>query len=208
MIQSIKKYAWIVTLLGFIITIVAIIIQSNTIDSLKEELSVSKNNESAYMSENIVLKDKNTAFKFTIDQLNYLNDSLTLKMNEVRKELKIKDNNLKQLQYLLSVAQKTDTVVFRDTMFRDSNMQLDTLLGDRWYSMRLKLQYPNSMSITPTFKSETYIVTSIEKETINPPKKCAIARMFQRKYKVMKVDIVERNPYIKNKHQRFIEIID
>ena len=58
-------------------------------------------------------------------------------MNEVRRELKIKDKDLKQMQYLLSIAQKTDTIVFRDTLFRDRNLQIDTLLGDSWYNIKL-----------------------------------------------------------------------
>ena len=148
------------------------------------------------------------AFKFTIDQINYLNDSLITKMNEVRKELKIKDKDLKQMQYLLSTAQKTDTIVFRDTLFRDRNLQIDTLLGDSWYNIKLGLSYPNLITTTPTFKSEKYIVTSTRKETIKPPKKCAIARWFQKKHKVVEVIIHEKNPYITNKEERFIEIVE
>ena len=178
------------------------------IKSLTTELSIAKSNEKAFIAENSELKDKNLAFKFTIDQINYLNDSLITKMNEIRKELKIKDKDLKQMQYLLSTAQKTDTIVFRDTLFRDRNLQIDTLLGDSWYNIKLGLSYPNLITTTPTFKSEKYIVTSSRKETIKPPKKCAIARWFQKKHKVVEVIIHEKNPYITNKEERFIEIVE
>lgn len=183
-------------------------IQYEKVKSLNIELSISKSNEKAFIEENNELKDRNLAFKFTIDQINYLNDSLITKMNEVRKELKIKDKDLKQMQYLLSVAQKTDTIVFRDTLFRDRNLQIDTLLGDSWYNIKLGLSYPNLITTTPTFKSEKYIVTSSRKETIKPPKKCAIARWFQKKHKVVEVIIHEKNPYITNKETRFIEIVE
>lgn len=208
MIQAIRKYIGITALAVILVLGVTTYIQYKKVKSLNIELSISKSNEKAFIAENSELKDKNLAFKFTIDQINYLNDSLITKMNEVRKELKIKDKDLKQMQYLLSTAQKTDTIVFRDTLFRDRNLQIDTLLGDSWYNIKLGLSYPNLITTTPTFKSEKYIVTSTRKETIKPPKKCAIARWFQKKHKVVEVIIHEKNPYITNKEERFIEIVE
>lgn len=208
MIQAIRKYIGIIALALILVLGVTTYVQYEKVNSLKTELSISKSNEKAFIAENNGLKEENIAFKFTIDQLNYFNDSLTTKMNDVRKELKIKDKNLNQMQYLLSQAQKTDTIRFRDTIFIDKTVKIDTLIGDEWYNIRLGLQYPNLITTTPTFKSETYIVTSSKKETINPPKTCAIARWFQKKHRVVEVKIVEKNPYIENKQQRFIEIIE
>ena len=203
-----KRHIQIIAAILISILGVTTYIQYEKVKSLNIELSISKSNEKAFIEENNELKDRNLAFKFTIDQINYLNDSLITKMNEVRKELKIKDKDLKQMQYLLSTAQKTDTIVFRDTLFRDRNLQIDTLLGDSWYNIKLGLSYPNLITTTPTFKSEKYIVTSTRKETIKPPKKCAIARWFQKKHKVVEVIIHEKNPYITNKETRFIEIVE
>lgn len=203
-----KRYIQIIAAILISVLGVTTYIQYEKVKSLNIELSISKSNERAFIEENNELKDRNLAFKFTIDQINYLNDSLITKMNEVRKELKIKDKDLKQMQYLLSVAQKTDTIVFRDTLFRDRNLQIDTLLGDSWYNIKLGLSYPNLITTTPTFKSEKYIVTSSRKETIKPPKKCAIFRWFQKKHKVVEVIIHEKNPYITNKETRFIEIVE
>ena len=208
MIQAIRKYIGIIALALILVLGVTTYVQYEKVNSLKTELSISKSNEKAFIAENNGLKEENIAFKFTIDQLNYFNDSLTTKMNDVRKELKIKDKDLKQMQYLLSQAQKTDTIRFRDTLFIDKTLQLDTLIGDEWYNIRLGLQYPNLITTTPTFKSETYIVTSSKKETINPPKKCAIARLFQKKHRVVEVTVHEKNPYIENKESRFIEIVE
>ena len=203
-----KRHIQIIAVILISVLGVTTYIQHKKVKSLNIELSISKSNEKAFIEENNELKDRNLAFKFTIDQINYLNDSLITKMNEVRKELKIKDRDLKQMQYLLSTAQKTDTIVFRDTLFRDRNLQIDTLLGDSWYNIKLGLSYPNLITTTPTFKSEKYIVTSSRKETIKPPKKCAIARWFQKKHKVVEVIIHEKNPYITNKETRFIEIVE
>lgn len=175
---------------------------------LQEELSVSVSNEKAFIAENSSLKDENRVFKFTVEQLNYYNDSILEKMNEVRKELKIRDDNLKQMQYLLSEATKKDTIVFRDTLFREPTLDIDTIIGDKWYSIRLGLKYPNLITTNPTFISEKYIIVNKKKETINPPKKFFLFRWFQRKHWVMEVHIKEKNPYIKETNNKFVEIIE
>ena len=179
----------------------------NRNQDLKEEISVSMTNQKAFITENSSLKEENRAFKFTVEQLNYYNDSILQKMNDVRKELKIKDKNIKQLQYLLSVSTKKDTVLFTDTIFRDKSLALDTIIGDKWYNIRLGLKYPNLIYTEPTFTSEKYIIVNKKKETINPPKKFFLFRWFQKKHTILEVNMVERNPYIENKNNRFIEII-
>lgn len=176
--------------------------------SLKEELSISVSNEKAFIAENSSLKEENRTFKFTVEQLNYYNDSILQKMNEVRKELKIKDKDLKQMQYLLSEATKKDTIIFRDTLFREPTLDIDTLVGDKWYNIRLGLKYPNLITANPTFISEKYIIVNKKKETINPPKKFFLFRWFQRKHWVMEVNIKEKNPYIKEVNNKFVEIIE
>ena len=176
--------------------------------SLKEELSISVSNEKAFIAENSSLKDENRVFKFTVEQLNYYSDSILQKMNAVRKELNIKDKDLKQMQYLLSEATKKDTIVFRDTLFRETSLNIDTIIGDKWYNIRLGLKYPNLITTNPTFISEKYIIVNKKKETINPPKKFFLIRWFQRKHWVMEVHIKEKNPYIKETNNKFVEIIE
>ena len=175
---------------------------------LKEETSTLMSNQKTFITENSSLKEENRTFKFTIEQLNYYNDSILEKMNDVRKKLKIRDNNLKQMQYLSSVSTKKDTVLFTDTVFRDKSLALDTIIGDKWYNIRLGLKYPNLIYTKPTFTSEKYIIVNKKKETINPPKKFFLFRWFQRKHWVMEVHIKEKNPYIKEVNNKFVEIIE
>ena len=196
------KVLFIVSLLGIGVYI------WNERQDLKKEVCTLRNNQKAFIAENSSLKDESRAFKFTIEQLNYYNDSILQKMNNVRKELKIKDKNIKQLQYLLSVSTKKDTVLFTDTIFRDKSLALDTVIGDKWYNIRLGLKYPNLIYTEPTFTSEKYIIVNKKKETINPPKKFFLFRWFQRKHWVMEVHIKEKNPYIKKIDNKFVEIID
>ena len=193
----------------FIVSLLGIGIYTwNERQDLKKEVCTLRNNQKAFIAENSSLKDESRAFKFTIEQLNYYNDSILQKMNNVRKELSIKDKNLKQMQYLLSEATKKDTIVFRDTLFREPTLDIDTLVGDKWYNIRLGLKYPNLITTNPTFISEKYIIVNKKKETINPPKKFFLFRWFQRKHWVMEVHIKEKNPYIKEINNKFVEIIE
>lgn len=190
------------------ILFVGICILYNRNQSLMGELSVLVSNQKASIAENSSLKDENRVFKFTVEQLSYYNDSILQKMNDVRKELKIKDKNIKQLQYLLSVSTKKDTVLFTDTLFRDKELALDTIIGDKWYNIRLGLKYPNLIYTEPTFTSEKYIIVNKKRETVNPPKKFFLFRWFQKKHWVMEVHIKEENPYIKETNNKFVEIIE
>lgn len=204
----VKKYIRIgIVILVSLLSISVYTLHTNN-QKLKEEISVSMSNQKSFIAENSSLKERNRVFKFTVEQLNYYNDSILQKINEVRKELKIKDKNIKQLQYLLSVSTKKDTVLFTDTIFRDKSLVLDTIIGDKWYNIRLGLKYPNLIYTEPTFTSEKYIIVNKKKETVNPPKKFFLFRWFQRKHWIMEVHIKEKNPYIKEIDNKFVEIID
>lgn len=207
-VSMINKYIKIVVSILIVSLSIASYILYTKNQNLEEKLSISVSNEKAFIAENSSLKDENRVFKFTVEQLNYYNDSILQKMNDVRKELKIKDKNLKQMQYLLSEATKKDTIVFRDTLFREPTLDIDTIIGDKWYSIRLGLKYPNLITTNPTFISEKYIIVNKKKETINPPKKFFLFRWFQRKHWVMEVNIKEKNPYIKEVNNKFVEIIE
>lgn len=205
---NIKRYFNIGIVVSFCILILSSYILFKRNSSLKEELSVAIKNEKAYSQENSYLKDRSRVFELTISQLEYFNDSILMEMDSIRKDLGIKDKNLKQLQYLLSVNKKEDTIIFKDTLFRDTKLDIDTTMRDSWYSIDLNLKYPSTITISPRFINEYYIVTAYKKETIKPPKKCKILRWFQRKHKVLEVQVINNNPYSTNKKQKFVEIVE
>ena len=183
-------------------------LQSSRIDGLKEDLSISIANEKALFADNDSLSNRGRVLQLTVEQLNYINDSIIIKMNEVRKELKIKNKSIKELEYQLSEAKKTDTLIFRDTLFRNPEVKIDTTLRDKWYSLNLKLEYPSTVIASPKFISERYVVQSLRKETIKPPKKCWLGRLFQKKHKIIETVVIEKSPYIINKQEKYIKIIE
>lgn len=201
-------YCVLVGIVGLLIFVTVIL--SNKVKSLKEDLNIAHNNIEAYSIENSNLKDRNIEFQLTVNQLNYSQDSLINKLNSVRKELKIKDKNIKRLEYLLSVASTKDSIVFRDTIFTEKVKEgIDTTIAEPngWYKTTLCLGYPNIIEVSNEIHSEKYIITSWHKETVAPPKKSAFCRFFQKKHKVVEVEVVEENPYVENRKQKFIEII-
>lgn len=176
------------------------------LNELQSKYEISTNNEKLLLSNNDSLKINNSKLQLTVEQLEYSNNTTLDKLNKVRKELDIKDKELQELQYQLSISNKTDTIVYRDTIFKEG-IKLDTLIKDDWYSLNLNLEYPSTIIVNPEFKSEKYVVTSLKKEIIGTPKKCWLGRVFQKKHNVVRVEVVEKSPYIETKEQIFINII-
>ena len=188
--------------------LIAFLLRQNAV--LKEEWSTAMNNFKAYEqianSRYDSLSMKNYELKLTKQQLEHSNDSVIQKLNDVRKELKIKEKNIQRLEYILSQTTKHDSVFFTDTIFKD-NVRIDTTLTDKWRTLNLQLEYPNRIDIESTFNNELSVIVSSEKQTINPPSKIFFIRWFQKKQVMVKVDVVDSNPYASIKEQRFVEIV-
>ena len=180
----------------------------NRYQKLTEEYSISIENIKAYDAELSGLRGDTKVYKLTIEQLNYFNDSILKKMKVVQKELGIKDKRLQQLQYEASHAQRADTIILKDTLFRDPQLKLDTIVGDKWFKTNLHLEFPSTIALKPEIELERYTFISGKRETVNPPKKFFLFRWFQKKHTVVEVNVREMNPYVKNKTQRFIQIIE
>lgn len=151
--------------------------------------------------------NQNAALALTIDQLNNCQDSILRELNETRKQLKIKNKDVKAVQYIESTFIKTDTIVLKDTLFKEPDLKVDTIIGDRWYNVKVGLKYPSTITVNPKFNSEKHVIVSTKKETVNPPKKFFLLRWFQKKHKVLTIDVVEKNPYIENQNSRYVEVL-
>ena len=202
-----KAYTYIIGVLivvmGFTIAIL-----SDSKNSLEKKWKDAVENAKSYEQQFSTAESKNRAFKLTVDQLKNSNDSIFAELNAVRKELKIKDSKLRSLQYVGSDFSRTDTIrIEGDTIFRDSKIDIDTLLADEWYSVKVGLKYPSTVVVQPKFKSEKYIVVSARRETVNPPKRFFLLRWLQRKHTVLNIDVVEKNPYVQNQDNRYVEVI-
>lgn len=196
---------------GFLIIIlllgIALAVTIRSKGNIEKKWKEAVENVKAYSDQYSTSEGRNRAFKLTIDQLKYSNDSIIQKLDDVRKELKAKDSKLQSLHYISSSFARVDTIILKDTLFKDPQVKVDTLIADEWYSVRIGLKYPSTIAVAPMFKSEKSIVVSTRKETVNPPKKFFLLRWFQKKHTVVTVDVVEKNPYVKNQDNKYIEIV-
>lgn len=174
---------------------------------LKSNYNTAVINNKAFISQLDKSQKEKIVFQTTIEQLHLFNDSITEKLLETQKQLKIKDKEIKQLAYISSVIEKTDTIIFRDTIFKDKSIKIDTTIGDKWVTNNLHLQYPNTISIDTKVNSEKNVLIYAKKETVNPPKKFFLFRLFQKKHTIIKAIVNEENPYIINGNNTFYQII-
>lgn len=205
--KTLKRYACLIGVILLVVTMIALYFtlksKKETEKRWKEAIANVKSYDNLFNGS----KNNDIAFLLTIDQLKYSNDSIFQELNKVRRELKIKDSKLKSLQYISSNFTKSDTIILKDTVFKDERIDIDTLLSDEWYSINVGLRYPSSITVTPKFKSEKAVIVSAKKETVNPPKRFFLFRWFQKKHIVLHVNVIEKNPYIENQDNRYVEII-
>ena len=201
-----KKYLNITMLciaICFALFLIGTIVENN---KLKEDIKVYDNNFKALNLENSELKDEIVAYKFDVEQLEFINDSIITDLNNTRKELKIKDKQLLQMQSIQTEINTKDSIIFRDTLFRDNFVKIDTLLGNEWYKIKLQLEYPSTIKVETKYKSDLNVFAYSSKEIIGTPKKCFIGRWFQKKHKIINVEVVDKNPYSEIKNKKFIII--
>lgn len=165
-----------------------------------------KQNVEAYENLNSSLNEDIKEFQLTIDELRNSKDSINRELASQIEARKIKDKTVQSIQYTTSIASKTDTIVLTDTIFKRP-VDVDTIVGDEWYNLKLGLKYPSTIITQPTFKSEKYVVIHTKKEYNKKPSKIFFIRWFQKKHTSVVVDVEEKNPYIENGESRFIKII-
>lgn len=201
-----KKYLYAI-LLGIILLFAgAYSYQRSELKKYKGLYDKELQNVEAYRLSNSGLEDNIRQYQMTMDDLRASKDSIDRKLTEVIDELKIKDKKIEYLQYQTKTIHKTDTIQVPDTIFVPE-AHVDTLLGDKWYNLRLQLDYPSTIVASPTFNSEQYVVINTKKEYNKKPSKLFFVRWFQKKHMVVEVNVEEKSPYITNKENKFIKIV-
>ena len=179
-------------------------------------IAQNKSNEAnlkAYIALNDTLMSTNRMFEFKASQLNYLNDSLVNQMNTIRKNMGVKDKNLKGLGYIKSTVRIHDTVLVNRIRDGDKTLSIDTVINKKWYQIEIDYkgsrcsECKDTLIVSPKVSSEKYVVISTSKEYVDAPKKWWLQRIFQKKEEVVDVKVVETNPYIYSDHERFIKVI-
>lgn len=180
--------------------------QRERAEALKRKYEIAQQNILAYQDRNSDLQQKNRVFQLTIKELENSVDSLDQRIVKVIDSLKVKPKNIEHVHYVETQIHKIDTINFVDTIFVN-NLHLDTLIGDKWYQANLELDYPSRITLNPQFNSEMYVILDKKKEYVNKPSKIFFIRWFQKRRWIAEIQVVEKNPYIDIKQQKFIKII-
>lgn len=199
-----KKYIVIFVIMLLVIIVSLFSINKNI--EYRDKIALYDNNLKALALKADTLENSIIAYKLDLEQLEYINDSIITELNNARINLDIKDTKIKQMQYILSEGNIKDTLVLKDTLFRDNFIGIDTTLKDKWYSLNFKLEYPSTLSYNIKYRSELEVFMFSKKEYVGTPKKCFIGRWFQKKYKTTSVTVVDKNPYAEVKDKKFVFI--
>lgn len=196
---------WLLVIIAVLLGALGVV--SKKLQQRNEDWMAAMANVKSYSKELSTEKIHNSAYVFTIDQLKTYQDSVLKELDNTRKQLKIKDKELKSMSSIKSEFTKIDTLILNDTIFKEPSFVLDTIVGDEWYNLELNLKYPSTIVTKPEFKSEKSVIISNQKEAVNPPKKFFLLRWFQKKHRVVHIDVLEKNPYIVNENSKYVEII-
>ena len=94
-----ERIIWLILVVAGVLGVLFFMNRSN---NYEEKYDNAVQNNKAYVLQLDKEKAQSNVFKLTVDQLSYYNDSIVTALNNMRKELNIKDKQLKQLrtQYL------------------------------------------------------------------------------------------------------------
>lgn len=192
-------------ILPLILLIIFVYLISTNI-KLKTDITKYDNTVKALSFEKDSLKSSLIAYKLNIEQLEMLNDSIIEDLNDTRKQLKIKDNQILQMQKIKTEIVTRDSIFIKDTIFRDDFVRIDTSITNSWYNIKLQLKYPSTIKIDAKYYSDLSVFAYTKKEILGVPKKCFIGRLFQKKYNTIRVEVIDANPYSMIKENKFIII--
>mgnify|MGYP006886769678 CR=1 FL=1 len=204
--MTISRLKNIIIVSVLILALTTIIVQRQNIKRYSNYVTLLESNNKALAIQRDSNANKAIEFKSTIESLEYYNDSISRNLKETYEKLNIKDKAIKRLEYIASTALIRDSIVVKDTIFVE-DYHLDTSVVNKWYNIGVKLDYPGKIEVNPKIVSEKYIVSHTSRETVNKPKKFFLWRLFQRKHNIVRVEVVEENPYITNTQTKFIEIV-
>ena len=174
---------------------------------LRGEIDIYNQNIETLLHTRDTLEISNRALLINTKIQKQTKNTLNRELNKTRKNIKIKEKEIESLHKINLISNKRDSLIVRDTIFRDKSVNIDTTIRDKWGTVNIKLEYPSTIKVDMTMMSDLSIFTYNRKEPIKKPKKTKLGRFFQKKRKVLEVEVVENNPNIVIKQNKFIKVI-
>lgn len=149
--------------------------------------------------------NERTVFRMRISDLEGTGDSLICILDSMRREIGIRDKRLREMHHRVTYVERTDTIYLSDSIFIS---RLDTTITDGWVSTQLKIEVPNKITHSVSVRNQTDLFVTTKRETVNPPRKFFLFRLFQKKHLVVTVVAKEGNPWCRTAESRHVEIVD
>ena len=180
----------------------AIFVLGSQLKNKNEEINRLSNNIQAYEQIVSSKEENNRVLQLTINELHNSKDSLIQQVNEVKKELKVKDKNLKQVQVINTVIKDTITkVITRDRDFSET-LKLNPLTT-------IKVNRTDSILTAKIDIQNQQILFVEEKKVYKNKYKNGWVRFWHfdwKKIRIRQYQIENSNPLIKVTDTRIVEL--
>ena len=181
---------------------VTIFVQSHQLNNKNKEIDRLTNNIQAYEQLATSSEQNNRVLQLTINELNNSKDSLIQQVNEVKKELKVKDKNLTQAQVINTIIKDTITKVITKDRDFDTELKLNPLTT-------IKVTRTDSILTAKIDIQNQQILFVEEKKVYKNKYKNGWVRFWHfdfKKIRIRQYQIENSNPLIKVTDTRIIEV--
>lgn len=210
----INKMIWTkIKLYGFVLLILALLVQFFILKGTLTKLKVANNNNLSYEYNIGVYRDKlNNLHTSTIQLTKGFNDiknsrdSIDKILYSTIKELNINKRKVKELGYIIDKINNEGVITIYDSIFKQLTDTCYAITNDQW-NFGTVCFTDTSLNYNITTISENVLVFYDNKITKGEPKKTWIGRLFQKKQTVVQVDVSNKNPNVLEKNQRFTHIL-
>lgn len=148
--------------------------------------------------------DGERVFRLRADELAAASDRQIAAMDSLRREIGVRDKMLRSMHRRVTEVVKTDTIVVPEIVM---GAAVDTVLDDGWVRTELSLS-DGRVGVSTMVRNETTIVVHGRRETVRPPRRFFLFRLFQRKHTVVTVTAVEGNPWCETREFRSVEMVE
>lgn len=203
LVNLFTKYYKIVAV-GFVSLLIAtIFIQNRQLKKVNKEIDRITNNLRSYEESTSDYAARNRVLQLTIDELNTSKDSLLQQVNEVKKELKIKDKNLTNINVINTEIKDTITKVIKHKLLDfEEELKLNPL------TTIIVSRKDSILTAKIDIKNQQVLFVE-EKKEYRTKYKNGWVRFWHfdfKKIRTKKYQIVNSNPLIRVTDTRIIEI--
>ena len=190
----------VISIIGLLVA--TIFVQQRQLNNKKTEIDRLYNNIQAY--EQIVdnTEQNSRVLQLTINELNNSKDSLLRQVQDIKKELKVKDKNLKQAQVINTVIRDTITKVITKEPNFEEELKLNPLTT-------IKVSRQDSILTAKIDIQNQQILFISEKKVYKRKYKNCLIRFFRfdfKKIRVREYKIHNSNELIKVTNTRVVEV--